>query len=129
MSSLRPRIASALPFAASTRTVGSLPSVPAQQGLQSVQRLIQRTTRSSSGAKRRKLAERVHKQEPNRPIAAPIAAGTVNTSATTKEQRPPVADLFERAHRTCPGCSADMVDRGCKLRCPRCGFFLDCSDG
>ena len=22
-----------------------------------------------------------------------------------------------------------LIDRGCKMRCLRCGFFLDCSDG
>jgi hypothetical protein len=33
------------------------------------------------------------------------------------------------AHRICPGCGTAMVDRSCKLRCLKCGFFLDCSDG
>lgn len=33
------------------------------------------------------------------------------------------------SHRICPGCGAALIDRGCKMRCPRCGFFLDCSDG
>jgi ribosomal protein S27AE len=33
------------------------------------------------------------------------------------------------SHRICPGCGLSMIDRGCKLRCTRCGFFLDCSDG
>lgn len=33
------------------------------------------------------------------------------------------------SHRICPGCGLEMIDRGCKLRCRRCGFFLDCSDG
>ena len=37
--------------------------------------------------------------------------------------------LQQQAHQICPGCGALMVDRGCKVRCLRCGFFLDCSDG
>lgn len=33
------------------------------------------------------------------------------------------------SHRICACCGLEMIDRGCKLRCRRCGFFLDCSDG
>ncbi len=28
----------------------------------------------------------------------------------------------------CPTCSAKLVGRSCKLQCPRCGYFLSCSD-
>jgi hypothetical protein len=29
---------------------------------------------------------------------------------------------------TCPNCNGPMFDRGCKLVCPRCGYFMGCSD-
>lgn len=28
----------------------------------------------------------------------------------------------------CPNCSQRLEERGCKLRCERCGYFMDCSD-
>ena len=39
------------------------------------------------------------------------------------------AELTVQSHRICPGCGTELIDRGCKMRCSRCGFFLDCSDG
>ena len=28
----------------------------------------------------------------------------------------------------CPNCSQRLEPRSCKLRCNRCGYFMDCSD-
>ena len=28
----------------------------------------------------------------------------------------------------CTNCGAPMLSRSCKVRCPRCGYFEDCSD-
>ncbi len=30
--------------------------------------------------------------------------------------------------RFCPNCSAELKESRCKLSCPRCGFYLSCSD-
>jgi hypothetical protein len=32
------------------------------------------------------------------------------------------------AERYCPNCSAELKESRCKLSCPRCGFYLSCSD-
>ena len=29
----------------------------------------------------------------------------------------------------CINCEAEMEERSCKVRCPRCGLFYDCGDG
>jgi hypothetical protein len=34
----------------------------------------------------------------------------------------------ENPQLTCPNCDGPMFDRGCKLSCPRCGYFMGCSD-
>ena len=28
----------------------------------------------------------------------------------------------------CEACGKHMEERGCKLKCPRCGYFRSCSD-
>jgi hypothetical protein len=34
----------------------------------------------------------------------------------------------ENIHFICPNCDARMLDRGCKLICQRCGYYMSCSD-
>jgi len=67
-----------------------------------------------------KSAGRTKKSEVHTAAAAsPAKAHPLSAAAT----------LHTEAHRICPGCGTELVDRGCKMRCLRCGFFLDCSDG
>ncbi len=28
----------------------------------------------------------------------------------------------------CPNCSRRLLERGCKLRCPGCGYYMSCAD-
>jgi ribosomal protein S27AE len=39
-----------------------------------------------------------------------------------------VPSPVENLHYTCPNCESPMLDRGCKLLCQRCGYFMGCSD-
>jgi Zn finger protein HypA/HybF involved in hydrogenase expression len=34
----------------------------------------------------------------------------------------------ERVMRTCPNCSATLEESRCKLLCPRCHYYMSCSD-
>jgi ribosomal protein S27AE len=60
---------------------------------------------------------------------APVAPAAAEPVASDDRDEWEQAQLVVAAHRICPGCGTAMVDRSCKLRCLRCGFFLDCSDG
>lgn len=31
-------------------------------------------------------------------------------------------------YKICESCGAEMEERGCKIRCKRCGYFRSCSD-
>lgn len=33
-----------------------------------------------------------------------------------------------QSERFCPNCSAELKEQRCKLSCPRCGYYLSCSD-
>ena len=48
------------------------------------------------------------------------------TDASGRER--PARKSAELAMHYCPNCSQRLQDRGCRLRCNRCGYFMDCSD-
>ena len=56
----------------------------------------------------------------NKPVnsksESPVQQGTLATRGRVE------------AMRVCPNCSAELREVRCKLSCPRCGFFLSCSD-
>ena len=41
---------------------------------------------------------------------------------------PPATSAEQNAMLYCPNCSQRLESRSCKLRCDRCGYFMDCSD-
>jgi len=44
------------------------------------------------------------------------------------EEEATLPEQPENIHLICPNCDAPMLDRGCKLLCQRCGYFMGCSD-
>ena len=50
-------------------------------------------------------------------------AGKVGSSTESQPRTAP-AD----PSRFCPNCSSELMDHCCRLKCPRCGFYLSCSD-
>jgi hypothetical protein len=41
---------------------------------------------------------------------------------------PPDKNLSGEHWRFCPQCGHELVNEKCKLRCPRCHYFMSCSD-
>jgi hypothetical protein len=43
-------------------------------------------------------------------------------------KRPPPEDFSGEHWRYCPQCGHELINEKCKLRCPRCHYFMSCSD-
>jgi hypothetical protein len=41
---------------------------------------------------------------------------------------PPGAAVSGEHWRYCPQCGHELINEKCKLRCPRCHYFMSCSD-
>jgi Zn finger protein HypA/HybF involved in hydrogenase expression len=52
------------------------------------------------------------------------------TPAVPKEPAPITCSLEADAEpwRWCPRCGHELENHKCKLRCPRCHYFMSCSD-
>ncbi|MBM3901182.1 MAG: hypothetical protein FJ379_03680 [Verrucomicrobia bacterium] len=55
--------------------------------------------------------------EPDATRESPGPAGSVSSSDTPGEH-----------WRWCPRCGHELHNEKCKLRCPRCHYFMSCSD-
>jgi exosome complex RNA-binding protein Csl4 len=40
----------------------------------------------------------------------------------------PSNDVSGEHWRYCPQCGHELINEKCKLRCPRCHYFMSCSD-
>ena len=47
-----------------------------------------------------------------------------NTEASRKNNKVVPRNYWD----FCPNCSARLENQGCKYRCPRCTYFMSCSD-
>ncbi len=56
----------------------------------------------------------------------PIRAQTDDASGVAASPGKKVTNLS--AASFCPNCSAQLKESRCKMSCPRCGFYLSCSD-
>ncbi len=57
---------------------------------------------------------------------------TMEKSHDKKEQneacRLESGDVSGEHWRFCPQCGHELINEKCKLRCPRCHYFMSCSD-
>jgi len=57
-----------------------------------------------------------------------------NTTAPASRKRtggsalPMTTDVSGEHWRYCPQCGHELINEKCKLRCPRCHYFMSCSD-
>jgi len=64
-------------------------------------------------------------EQPKAAVEAAKAAGSrIEMKAAARGSTPEPA----LAMSYCPGCSARLMARSCKLICPSCGYYMSCSD-
>jgi hypothetical protein len=60
------------------------------------------------------------------PVSKPGPDETGQRSSGPRAEQP--GKTGGQIMRVCPNCSTELQEVRCKLSCPRCGFFLSCSD-
>ena len=58
----------------------------------------------------------------------PLDGSVVTPASVAPSEGSSVAFDPERVVRTCPNCSARLEESRCKLLCPRCHYYMSCSD-
>jgi hypothetical protein len=54
---------------------------------------------------------------------------TARPPAPANDDRAAPTDNASGEHwRWCPQCGHELINEKCKLRCPRCHYFMSCSD-
>ena len=51
-----------------------------------------------------------------------------NVEGKQADTAPDAERRLGHPERFCPNCSTELKGSRCKLSCPRCGFYLSCSD-
>ena len=65
---------------------------------------------------------------PNKPASAPtdeVPDASPDSAEQTAEADASPADNY---WDYCPNCGSRLHNRGCKYRCPKCFYFMSCSD-
>ena len=59
----------------------------------------------------------------------PISDRKAKTTGAGTDACPTSSGNISGAHwRWCPQCGHELINEKCKLRCPRCHYFMSCSD-
>ena len=51
-----------------------------------------------------------------------------DTSKSTPTEPPDASGATEFPNQFCPVCSSRLASHRCKMLCPRCGYFMSCSE-
>jgi len=61
-------------------------------------------------------------------ILNPASVKKTGSEIEKSEACPSNGNISGEHWRFCPRCGHELINEKCKLRCPRCHYFLSCSD-